>query len=174
MRDAGAVNVRVHQANVGTQPTKRQSQRCRHGALADATFAAADQDHAFGFQADLTQSSWRASVNWRLHLDRFSRCHGQGQIANRVRDLIGDGLAVGCDSDGHFDRVAIQRDFTQLPGALDRSSGFRIRVLANSFAKRGDQGVGFDGSRHFKNQGRSRPRKWCHELASSNSPMSSK
>ena len=73
MWNAWPVDVRIHQSDFGTEASQRQRQRGCDRAFANATFAAADGNHTFGTQSDLTQTRGWALMIGELNIDLCPR-----------------------------------------------------------------------------------------------------
>ncbi len=89
VRDAGTVNVGVHQADLGAGSSQPDGQRRGNGALADPPLTGADGDHRLGLQTDFTEF-----LRWPVMLGQLDIDFGQlRQAAPEMLDQVRPRLA---------------------------------------------------------------------------------
>src|SRR5438874_2592174 len=111
MRNAGAVNVGVEQADLAAGSLQAEGECNGDRAFANAAFAGADGDDALGGEADLTEFLWRAVMDGEV--DLYLGEAGQASFEKIGHALLGflperrgvrrKGERQGCGRAGDFE-----------------------------------------------------------------------
>jgi hypothetical protein len=86
VRNAGSVDVGVHQAGFRTKIIQSVGQARRDGAFADAPLAAADGDDVADVESESAAGVFSPDTGRKTHLDRL------GESGIRLADCLFDGL----------------------------------------------------------------------------------
>ena len=89
MRDAGAVDVGVHEAHFAAGVLQRDGERRGDGALADAALARADGDHALGREADRADRLRRPTMLDDFDVDLGVRRQPRAQAIDQLLPRLG-------------------------------------------------------------------------------------
>ncbi len=130
VRNAGTIDVGVHQAHAAAGALQPVGDARRHGALADAALAGADGDHALGAEADLAQLLRGALVHGQRDRDLRQR----GKLLPQQLHAFGLRLfpergRVGRQAQRQRQPAVGQLDVVHLVQLGDATARFRILEL---------------------------------------------